>query len=57
MNSPVIKWGALLFLLFFIFTAPASASGSAEGFSTAAVDFLDRVLQFVGGLLDGASST
>ncbi len=56
MNNSFVKWGAVFFLLFFIFTAPSEASGVASGFGDAAVNLLDRLGQFLTGLLDGASS-
>ncbi len=56
MKNPVVTWGAIFFVLFFIFTSPGAASGAAEGFGDAAVTLLDRLAIFVNGLLDGASS-
>jgi len=55
-KNPVLTWGAIFFVLFFIFTSPGAASGAAEGFGDAAVTLLDRLAIFVNGLLDGASS-
>ncbi|MEL6983808.1 MAG: hypothetical protein AAFO29_15390 [Actinomycetota bacterium] len=56
MKNPIVVWGAIFFVLFFIFTEPGPASGAAEGFGDAAVNLLDRLAIFVNGLLEGASS-
>ena len=56
MRNPFLAWAAIFFVLFFIFTAPGSASGAAEGFGDAAVNLLDRLAIFLNGLLEGASS-
>lgn len=56
MNNKFLKYAALFFMLFFIYTAPTEASGAASQFGDAAVVFLNRFGQFLTGLLDGASS-
>lgn len=55
MNNQVIKYGALFIMLYFIATAPTEASATAQGFGTAAVTFLERIGQFLTGLLEGTS--
>jgi hypothetical protein len=55
-KNPVIKWGAIFFALFFIYTATADASVVGSNFASAGVDLIQRVLQFITALLDGASS-
>ncbi len=57
MKNPFLTWGAIFFVLFFIFTAPGTASGAAEGFGDAAIDLLDRLANFVSGLLDGVTGS
>lgn len=56
MGNSVIKYGALFFALYFIYTATADASAVGSSFASAGIELIDRILQFVTALLDGASS-
>lgn len=46
----------MFFALFFIYTATGDASAVGSDFGSAGVDLIQRILQFVTAVLEGASS-